>query len=217
MEDQQRRIGSELHDNLCQNLAGIAALSAALERSLTADQHRVAQAGLREITQLLNGAVGDARNIARGLFATDLAHSSLRAELGRLRDDAERRFRVTCTTACDEPYIPLTCEAELHLLRIAQEAVSNAIVHGRARNIGLALLQTTTQTTLSITDNGTGFSGESHPQGLGLRSMRYRAALIGATIDIKHRADRGIEVICTLAHPHGPNKNKGTPSWPPES
>lgn len=198
IEDQQRRIGSELHDNLCQNLAGIAALSAALERKLTAEQSDAAQAGLREITQLLNGAVGDARDIARGLFSADLDTSDLATELNQLCIDISHRFRVECTAHVPANTRRLPADVELHLLRIAQEAVSNAILHGQARCIDIDVTQTRDETQMTILDDGIGISGEDVADGVGLRSMAYRARLIDAVLVVRERSRGGTEVRCTV-------------------
>jgi signal transduction histidine kinase len=89
-----------------------------------------------------------------------------------------------------------------HLYRIVQEAVSNAIRHGGARNIRIALDEEDGQTVLQIEDNGTGLPCDLlQTPGIGLRAMRYRAGLIGGRLDVGPGPDGGTLVVCRLFSP----------------
>ncbi len=154
---EKERIGRELHDGLCQNLAGVAALSATLARKLAARDDPAA-AFAAEITALLQQAIGDARDLARGLNAMGLAQMGLAAALEILAANVEALHPVTCAYACDRRFPRLDPTAEAHLYRIAQEAVSNAIAHGRGKRIGISLRVRDGQGSgsLRIRDNGVG-------------------------------------------------------------
>ncbi len=98
---------------------------------------------------------------------------------------------------------------QIHLYRIAQEAVSNAIKHGKASRLWITLVAHNGRVALSVKDNGVGFSARS-PQsdGMGLNIMNYRARTIGGSLDIRTRLNRGTRVICSLSLPERSNRNQ---------
>jgi signal transduction histidine kinase len=109
---------------------------------------------------------------------------------------------VSCKLECRQTVSLATVDANLHLYRIAQEAISNAIRHGRAKNITLELEDDGSEITLAITDDGVGLPADAWAKaGMGLRIMRYRAGMIGAELQIKRLTDRGTRVICRLPEP----------------
>ncbi len=154
---EKERVGQELHDGLCQNLAGIAALSATLSSKLQADTHRAA-ADAVEITKLLNENIGHARDLARGLNPAGLTQIGLAAALEVFAANVHALFRVSCAFRCDRPWLRFDPAVEAHLYRITQEAVNNAITHGRARRIEISLRFRGRQGRLRIRDNGVGIS-----------------------------------------------------------
>jgi signal transduction histidine kinase len=88
-----------------------------------------------------------------------------------------------------------------HLYRIAQEAITNAVRHGKARHINIRLDSTANEIVLTIVDDGIGLPENArNGDGLGLRTMAYRASLIGATFNIERLSSQGgTRVTCTLA------------------
>jgi two-component system CheB/CheR fusion protein len=89
-----------------------------------------------------------------------------------------------------------------HLYRIAQEAVSNAVKHGQAHHVVLALTTGQHSAQLSMHDDGIGFQeGANKPTGMGLRTMHYRASMIGASITIHSDASSGTTVVCEWPYP----------------
>jgi len=173
---EKERLGRELHDGLCQSLAGIAALSSTLSKRLAADSKSDASDAAVEITQLLKDTIGQARDLARGLGPVDLDGTGLDGALEGLALNVRQLFRVACTFECDRQLSGLCHEAEAHLFRIAQEAVNNAISHGQAGRIELSLGCRGDKGVLSITDDGVGLPVEAqNPEGIGLRTMAYRA------------------------------------------
>jgi signal transduction histidine kinase len=107
---------------------------------------------------------------------------------------------VACTFVCYDP-VPLADNATAtHLYRIAQEAVSNALKHGRASRIEVSLGRTHGLLTLRIADDGVGVGNQgAKPEGLGLRIMRYRADIARAIFSIESPAAGGTLVTCTLS------------------
>jgi PAS domain S-box-containing protein len=193
----KERIGRELHDGLCQNLAGIAALSATLARKLAARNDPAAPLAA-EITALLQQAIGDARDFSRGLNPVGLAKMGLAAALEVLAANVEALHPVTCAFACGRRFPRLDPAVEVHLYRIAQEAVNNAIVHGRGKRIEISLRVRVGRGSLSIRDNGVGIDGGALAiEGIGLHTMKYRARLIGASLRVQS-ATPGTIVVCVF-------------------
>lgn len=198
---EKERVGQELHDGLCQNLAGIVALSAMLCRKLKADAHRGA-ADATEITRLLNENIGYARDLARGLDPVELAQIGLAAALEAFAANVHALFRISCAFRCDRPGLRLDAPVEAHLYRITQQAVNNAVTHGRAKRIEISLRLRGRQGRLTIHDNGTGISRKSLAKtGLGMHTMNYRAHLIGARLRVERTVPRGTAVTCEFPLP----------------
>lgn len=203
-EREQERIGRELHDGLCQTLAGIAALSAAQSCKLAGQSQPEASAGAAEITQLLNAAVAETRDIVRGLGPVGLAGADLPAALAQLAVKTERDFRVACIFENPHQVSSLGPETEGHLFRIAQEAVTNALTHGRAGRIDISLGHSDGGLVLQVRDDGAGIAEAArHVPGIGLRSMAYRAEAIGASFEVRPGQRRGTVVTCSVPmRPH---------------
>jgi PAS domain S-box-containing protein len=146
------RLGRDLHDGLCQNLAGIAALSMTLSRQLAAHNPQAAAAA-SEITRLLNEAVVQVRDLARGLNPVELHGTGLSAALETLAANVSVLFQVDCTFRCNRPAFRLQADVETHLYRIVQEAVHNALNHGRAKRIVVTLRFDKGKGTLAIQDD----------------------------------------------------------------
>jgi PAS domain S-box-containing protein len=196
---EKERLGRELHDGLCQSLAGVAALSVTLSRRLAASAESAASAAAAEIAQLLNEIIGQARDLARGLGPVGLSEGGLAGALATLAVNVEHLFEISCTLDCDSPFGGLPCEVKLHLFRIAQEAVQNAVTHGRADRIEIGLSGTDKTGVLSVRDNGVGIpEGARNVDGIGLHTMAYRSHLIGGSLEVRRRTPQGTAVICAF-------------------
>jgi PAS domain S-box-containing protein len=193
---EQRRIGHDLHDGVCQQLAGIAFLVDVLGERL--EEKGVSEsADASKIRHLLNEANSQARSVARGLFPVRLEEHGLVAALEELATTASARFKVHCEFACSSPPAAVDSEVALHLYFIAQEAVANALKHGRASNVTLNLAPAGARYRLTIQDDGTGFSlPVKRSPSMGLRILHHRARVIGATLDLKSAPGSGTTVVC---------------------
>lgn len=199
---EKERLGQELHDGLCQSLAGIAALSSKLSRKLAASSESAASAAATEITQLLNAAIGQARDLARGLAPAGLGETDLGEALEALALRVQYLFGVSCRLESPRPFFRLGEEPETHLFRIAQEAVNNAITHGRAERIEISLSSKNGKGLLRVLDDGVGVFPEARDSdGIGMHTMAYRARLIGGFLDVRRRARRGTVVSCAFPLP----------------
>jgi signal transduction histidine kinase len=182
---EKERLGRELHDGLCQNLAGIAALSSALSRKHAADSEPAAVKAA-EITRLLNQTIGQARDLARGLNPVGLEEIGLAAALEAFAANVQALFRVSCRFQCDRPGLRLGLEVETHLYRIAQEAVNNAITHGRGKRLEISLSFRNNKGLLSMRDDGVGIPKKALVRGGG-----YRVAYDGLSVASDWRIPAG--------------------------
>ena len=195
---EKERIGRELHDGLCQNLAGIAALSASLARRLAARTDPSAAAAA-DISALLQQAVGDARDLARGLNSAGLIQMGLAVALEALAANVKALHFMGCTFACGTHFPRLDPGVEVQLFRIAQEAVNNVVAHAKASRIDISLRIRDGQAHLRIRDNGVGIPQRpTDLGGSGFKTMQYRARLIGACWRVQRASPRGTLMICTL-------------------
>jgi PAS domain S-box-containing protein len=199
---EQRRIGHDLHDGLCQHLAGIEMMCQVLETKLSSKSKEGARrAG--DIARHVREAISQTRALARGLSPVTLESEGLASALHEHAVSVEKMFGVRCHLDY-ESEVPVGNHAmATHLFRLAQEAVSNAIKHGRATNISIQLKADPGWIYLGISDNGAGFSPDkiTAAGGMGLRIMKFRAGMLGGTVTIERGPQGGAMVVCTVPNP----------------
>jgi signal transduction histidine kinase len=197
-EREQRRIGHDLHDSLCQHLTGTALAGQVLGERL-ADKSLPEAATADHLVALVEEAIDLTRNLARGLHPTTLEGEGFLDGFQELAANISERFKISCKLECGSSLPILAPNGAIHLYRIAQEAITNAIKHGKAGNIIIRLERTTDLLRLEIIDDGVGLPAKAHStQGMGLRIMAYRASMIGASFDIERMPTRGTRVTCAL-------------------
>lgn len=207
-EREQRRIGQDLHDDICQQLVGIEFLSKALEHQLRAAP-QAAQAA--EIAKLIREAIDHTRLLARGLAPIQLEAEGLMEALRALCGRMSHFFRIECFFTCPAPALIPDVTVGTYLYRIAQEAVTNAIKHGKAKSIEIRLAVTTDSILLAVQDDGAGFLNQGrNSEAMGLRIMQYRADLIGGHFRVETGPGSGTTVVCTvpLAAIRNPTRKK---------
>lgn len=205
-DHERQRVGQELHDGLCQSLAGIAALAAVLAGSLANAGSDLA-ASAAEIAGLLNKTMAEARELARGLSPVALNDAGLTAALETLAHNVFRAHGAWCGFVEDGCCPELQQETITHLVRIAQEAVRNAVTHGGAHEIEIRLTCVAGAGSLSIRDNGTGLPEQYRSEGgIGLHTMSYRAHAIGGSLTVAAQSGRGVIVTCAFPLPSGSGK-----------
>ncbi|HEU0008242.1 MAG TPA: PAS domain S-box protein [Verrucomicrobiae bacterium] len=197
---EQQRIGKDLHDDLGQLLTGLGFLAQALEHKL-AQRSPAEAADAAQLGQLAAQALGHTRTLARGLFPAELASKGLVPALQELAYNVEKLFRISCTVQASEGLqFPDSVMAE-QVYRLVQEAVSNAVKHGRAKKLHISLSANQFGTVVTIQDNGIAIPLAALKEpGLGIRIMRYRAHCIGADLEIRPAAGCGTTVTCAIPH-----------------
>jgi signal transduction histidine kinase len=195
-EREQRRIGQVLHDSLCQHLTGTTLAAQVLEEKLAARElPEAAEAG--QVVGLMEEGINLSRKLAKGLYPVEVSAAGLMLALEEYAKTTSDLFKVACRFECDSPVLIHATATAGHLYRIAQEAVGNAIKHGKARNILITLAVDEESTLLSILDDGTGLP-EPLPKerGMGLRIMAHRSAMIGAAFSARRNVLGGTEITC---------------------
>jgi signal transduction histidine kinase len=201
-EREQRRIGIDIHDSLCQHLTGTALAEQFLVEKLAARDSPEVQDADRVVT-LLEDAIAMARGLAAGLSPIETEGEGLLTALADLAAHFSSQFKVACLFNLEEQVLIHDSAVATHLYRIAQEAVHNAIRHGKARNIHIHLASDASLVTLTILDDGSGLpAGVPLHQGMGLRNMKYRASIIGGSLTLEPGAPGAI-VTCSFHEGNG--------------
>ena len=195
------RIGQDLHDDLCQHLAGIAMHVSALEHAAVDDARVRGTAAL--VNRLLGDSIERARAIVRGLVAVGLREEGLLVALNALIDAARRSSGLAIEFRACDAFLDVPAERALELYRILQEALNNSIKHSGCNRIAVDLYQADedpsapgTLLVAQVHDDGSGIrNGESG--GMGLQIMRYRAEKADIRLTIE-AANPGTVVRCAL-------------------
>ena len=197
-EREQRRIGHDLHDSLCQHLTATAMAGQVLGEKLAA-QSLPETTDANKIVELVEDGITLARNLARGIYPVEMEAEGLMAAFQELAANISSISRIACVFECNSPVLVHDAAVATHVYRIAQEAVSNAIRHGKARRIGINLSQRGGLLTLTVEDDGTRLPETwQKGQGLGTRIMAHRASMIGATLALEPNPTGGTLVKCTF-------------------
>ena len=185
MADEQRRIGQDLHDGTGQELTGLGFLAQELTESLQ-EKSLTEAVVARKIVEGLDRALKQVRQVSKGLIPVDVSAEGLMVALGDLADSVTSQSKVKCHFSGPVPIHDN--QTATHLYRIAQEAITNALKHSRANHITVSLEAHDSGVTLSIRDDGTGLTDQADAAtGMGLKIMRYRASLIGATFNVESK------------------------------
>jgi two-component system sensor kinase FixL len=219
--DEQRRIGQELHDGTQQELTGLSLYAGAVSELL---KHAAQRAGgdggmvwemakddferlCQTVAHLNQGLIKSNRHVqdlSRGIMPVQIDSQGLGSALRELAESLKSRPGITCYFRQHETVRISDNTFATHLYRIAQEAITNALRHGHASEIHLSLDQAEAGIMLEVADNGKGIQGYQHPEdrpksaGMGLRTMKYRASLMGGTLHVAARPGGGVCVRCEI-------------------
>jgi signal transduction histidine kinase len=210
-EREQRRIGHDLHDSLCQHLTATALAGQVLgERLASKSLPEAADAG--KVVELVEDGITLARNLARGLYPVDMDAEGLMDAFRDLADTMSQAGRIRCVFECDAPVLIHDDAAATHLYRIAQEAVRNAIQHGKPRRVGITLAERDGFVTLTVEDDGIGVPESAEKSGgLGIQIMAHRAAVIGGSFSIEPGPTGGTIVTCSFPQASTPSDPQPKP------
>ncbi|MEI9893529.1 MAG: sensor histidine kinase [Chthoniobacter sp.] len=203
-EREQRRIGQDLHDGLCQYYAAIGCAAGSLKCTLE-KQGSPAAKSAAEIEELIMKGVSQARSLARGLSPVENEEGGLQFALEDLALTTSKLLEIDCRLICDGPVAIFDNNRANHLYRIVQESINNANRHGKASTVLIRLSSAGEAIKLSIEDNGTGIA-QAVPgsRGMGLSVMQYRARMIGGQLEVAPRPEGGTIVACSF-HQTVPN------------
>ena len=190
---EQRRIGQELHDGLGQQLTGLGLLATSLLNKASKPEHALA-------TQLAKGlqeAISQVRALSRGLMPVDVDAEGLLYSIENLVAEIRSHSNVTIMFTINNRVRVSDNSSALHLFRIVQEALNNAIKHSRADQIQVSVGIEGSRGCFTIRDNGAGFQHTPDKStGLGLRIMQHRCGLIDAEFKIESSPGEGTEIKC---------------------
>jgi len=199
-EEEKRRIGQDLHDGLGQMLTGIGLMSQNLAKKMEANGIPGATE-LKEITEMIREADNYARTLSHSLTPVEMESGGLKLSLEQLCSRAQKLFDIDCVLSEGEEVILDSQTVAIHLYRIAQEAISNAVKHGKADKVEIRLQCLEDQIRLLIEDNGIGFTEagkNGSNDGLGVHSMRYRAHMSGGDLHIGENRQGYTQIECLV-------------------
>jgi signal transduction histidine kinase len=197
IEYEQQRLGCDLHDSLGQKLTGLSLLAESLATSLRATlSDKAAVAG--QIVGLAKDSVSQVRVLAKGLNPVGLNVGGLAASLTELAQTVEAHSGISCRCRFDEGSSVEEAAQAMHLYRIAQEAVNNAVRHSRAKHIWITLGNRGSTVSLEVGDDGVGMGGETQGRGMGMHTMKYRASAMNGTLEVYSKPNVGTVVRCAV-------------------
>jgi signal transduction histidine kinase len=219
--EEQRRIGRELHDGTGQELTGLSLIAGTLQDMLAAaseahiDGQKVRQIDeaaferIRETTRKLNQKLADTNRhvhqLSHGIMPVQIDAEALQSSLAELAASTHMPPTISCRFDCPRPVVVCDNSAATHLYRIAQEAVNNALRHSQAAEICISLHQNQNAILLEVSDDGVGIDeaysrvvAARKDHGMGLKTMQYRAGMLGGTLQVERRETGGTRVKCAV-------------------
>jgi len=193
---EQQRLGHDLHDGVCQQLAAIAYRTHILARHLK-EKDVVESSEASDISSLINASLVQTRTVARGLFPVRLEEEGLADAVEELTVSIGKLYKIKCDFSSCGTLPTIHNGVAMHLHFIAQEAIMNAAKHSQASLVSVRLLKESDDVVLSVKDNGVGFlAGNQDRAGMGIGIMRYRAKVIGAALVVQTQPGQGTQITC---------------------
>jgi two-component system sensor histidine kinase UhpB len=216
-ENERRRIGFDLHDDLGQKLLGVSLLLKAQETTLR--NKGMAEASvIGEVLTLLQQVISHTHNLAHCFSGFGTENSDLTRQLHKLAVNVGETFQISCRFRSIGTIPALSADATAQMYKIAQESVSNAIKHGKAKRVSVVLARKEAQVFLRIKNDGIPYETGREPSNrLGMRIMKYRANIIGGELEIKPNGNSGTLVTCTLPCANGAKATAARPPKKPSS
>ena len=215
-ENERRRIGFDLHDDLGQKLTGLSLMLKGLEAKLANEGH-AASSDAGRIQKLIEETIHHTHDLAHNFSSLDVQGDDLAVVLKGLAANVKRMFDIPCALTVKGSIPELNQYTTMQFYKIAQEAVSNAIKQGKATQVAITLNRQADKLVLTIKNDGVPFNPPAQPtKRMGLRIMNYRANTIGATLEIEPHPKSGTTVTCALSVKNGSrNGRRPTPETEP--
>ncbi|MBN2532715.1 MAG: substrate-binding domain-containing protein [Spirochaetales bacterium] len=196
--NERRRIGQDLHDDICQDMAGMGAIASVIENQLMKINPQKAGKATY-LRKLIKNTIVKTKALAKGLYPSGLEYDGLINMIKELSNSIQLQFNVPCKITLDHKVCIDDNPLALHLYRITQEAVINAVRHGKPKNIEIVFNSTYEKVELIIQDDGIGIPKNFKDiEGMGIRSMKYRANMVGGKLDIRRNGKKGTIVTCII-------------------
>lgn len=208
-EREQQRIGRDLHDSLGPHLAAIGYAASFLADDLrNLDRPEVVKA--EKIGEMVGDAISLTRDLARGICPVQMDSAGLAAALDDLASTASRLTGLSITFSDSGNTLVADPEVGMHVFRIAQEALNNAVKHSAAKHISIGLSAYKNSTRLVIADDGKGISELANGTGgIGLHSMKFRARSLDGNLTIDTKPNEGTVITCEIPdRPAGPKTRR---------
>ena len=197
-EQEQQRIGQEMHDGLGQELTGLSYMAASLQQKLRA-QGLIEADTAAELAQGIPRVVSQLRQMVRGLIPLEIDAEDLKPALEACASSVEEQNDISCRFETDRLTQVRDDDTALQVYRIAQEAVTNSLKHGQANRIVVSLRAVLSDIELAVRDDGIGINADAESAtGCGLRIMRHRARVIGGTLQVQRMDEGGTVVTCVF-------------------
>lgn len=201
-EMERKQIGQDLHDTVSQHLAGLTMITRVLQQKISQisdDRVWDLASEAQRIADLADTALKQVKDISHGLYPVELERNGLGTALQHLAQRQEELFGIPCvyhgSTRLPQPEDAVA----VHLYRIAQEAISNAIKHAEAKQIDVHWGRVSDGLQLMVQDDGKGVPRRPKPgTGLGLAIMHYRAKMIGTDLELISSRGKGTCIRCTV-------------------
>jgi DNA-binding LacI/PurR family transcriptional regulator/signal transduction histidine kinase len=182
------RIGMDIHDNLCQDIAGMGVMAARLEYALRRDGNPEAETA-GALVRTAGETASKAKGMARGLYPAEIEADGILGAVERLAQGARARSGADIVVEADEGFALPDGEKAIHLYRIVQEALSNAVRHSGAKRISIRLAREDGSVLVEVRDDGKGLPDPAEESsGLGLKILRYRASLMGGELSMERES-----------------------------
>jgi PAS domain S-box-containing protein len=202
-EEERTRIARDLHDDLSQQLAGMSIMLSALKRMVgkPASEPDIGRA-VTTLEERASALVRAVRNISHELHPSVLEQAGLAETLQRHCAEVQEHHHLAVTFSAGDELDSVSPEVAICLFRVAQEAITNAVRHARARTIRVQLKATNEEVELRVDDDGIGFvASERFGGGLGLRSIDERVRLNRGHVSVESRPGRGTSLVARIPRP----------------
>ena len=196
-EKERRKIGQDIHDDLCPHLIGTEVMSKILLKKLEDENSGTVQLA-EKIHNLMKEAISKSRVMARGLCPVFLVDRGLEAAIEELAANTKEVYNLTCSYEGRGHLSFEDSTDTIHIFMIVQEAVSNSVRHAQADSIIIRQERVEDRVQIVVEDNGIGISAQHEATGMGLKIMRYRAERIGAKLTVEPCDHKGTRIIVTL-------------------
>jgi signal transduction histidine kinase len=197
-ERERRKIGLELHDSIGQRLTGVKFMADVLEQQLS-DKSLEEASYAAKITTVVTEAMEQTRNLAKALHPFDLGENDLILALEELVATTKSLFDISCTFVCNKSAVNNDILVATNLYCIAREAITNAVRHGKAKNVRIELAGKGGKSILTVINDGLDFHEvRAEEKGMGLKIMNYRAEMIDGALHIHRGSNGGAVVTCVF-------------------